>query len=151
MNTDHTDFLTIINQPLGATARKFTLIKRFGDMLPERGKAMSADEIIAALRTAIGKTLPLYLQEFADFDYELPVIPGWVDHSWHNDVSPHIEGDGLSLWCDYTEASMRETEGGKRFTLYKLLNDEGEMGDMVAESDDLAEIMAAIAAHRTPR
>ena len=87
-----------------------------------------------------------YKTEFPDFDYELPVIPGFVDQSWHNDVCPSLVNEELDviLWCDYADASKREMPDLKRFHLIR-----GEYGvpdnqEPICESDDLADIFAAI-------
>lgn len=90
-----------------------------------------------------------YRDEFPDFDYELPVIPGFEDHSWHNDVCPSLVSTDrkLNLWCDYADPKLREMDDGKRFTLVA-----GEYGEeeqtTLCVSDDLAEILAAIEAAR---
>ena len=54
-----------------------------------------------------------YKYEFPDYDDELPVIDGFKDESWHNDVCPSMEkriyNDAyLKLWCDYKNPEMRE-------------------------------------------
>jgi hypothetical protein len=53
--------------------------------------------------------------EFPDYDGELPVVPGFEDTSWKNDVCPSLTrdyGDGyeLRLWCDYRDPERREFE-----------------------------------------
>ena len=70
-----------------------------------------------------------YKTEFPDFDNELSLPDGWVDTSWHNDVSPSFEkqfGDvTYRIWCDYKDPARREV-GGKQFTVYVedlVLND----------------------------
>lgn len=90
---------------------------------------------------------PLYRQEFPDFDYEIPAIPGMVDHSWHNDVCPSLVGNGFQLWCDYADTALREMEGGDRFALYVDLD--GSMGDLILSSDSLDAIKAAMATATT--
>src|SRR5262245_19583152 len=86
-----------------------------------------------------------YRDEFPDFDYELPVIAGFKDHSWHNEVCPSLvtADRKQNLWCDYADPAKREMEGGKRFTLVA-----GEYGEdeqtTLCESDELADILAAI-------
>jgi hypothetical protein len=97
--------------------------------------------------------------EFPDFDYELPAIEGFIDTSWHNDVCPSLtrespddESKTLILWCDYADVSKREHgDSVRRFTLVQ-----GEYGNpdaqtTLCESDDLDDILAAIAAHPQPR
>ncbi len=70
-----------------------------------------------------------YKTEFPDFDNELILPDGWVDTSWHNDVSPSFEkqfGDvTYRIWCDYENTDRREV-GGEQFTVYvedEVLND----------------------------
>lgn len=90
---------------------------------------------------------PLYRKEFPDFDYDLPVIAGFEDESWHNDVCPSLANDdmGLRLWCDYIDVSKREISSDtcKRFTLAG-----GDDGVVLVASDDIADILAVIDARR---
>jgi hypothetical protein len=62
-----------------------------------------------------------YKTEFANYDDELSLPDGWIDTSWHNDVSPSFEkqyGDATyRIWCDYKDPEKREV-GGKQFTVY---------------------------------
>ena len=61
-----------------------------------------------------------YKTEFPDFNYDIPQLPdGFVDVSWHNNVSPSFEKplkDNLvvTLWVDYLDESKREC-GGDQF------------------------------------
>lgn len=61
-----------------------------------------------------------YKTEFPSYDDELSLPDGWVDTSWHNDVSPSFEkklGDiTYRIWCDYKDPDRREV-GGKQFTV----------------------------------
>jgi len=91
-----------------------------------------------------------YRDEFPDFDYDIPAIPGFTDESWHNDVCPSFSalGGKLTLWCDYADPTRRENEGGKRFTLVA-----GEYGvvdeqETLCETDDLDEALACAEYHR---
>lgn len=88
--------------------------------------------------------------EFPDFDYALPTIEGFEDSSWHNDICPSLtrrhktdETKTIILWCDYADPAMREM-GNKRYTL--IQGEYGSTDDQVTlcESDDLADILAAI-------
>jgi hypothetical protein len=80
----------------------------------------------------------LYKAAFPDFDYDVPQLPdGFVDVSWHNNVSPSFEKplkDGLclTLWIDYTDESKREC-GGDQFLVIVHIKDQIE--DVVYESD----------------
>ena len=89
-----------------------------------------------------------YKYEFPDYDDELPVIDGFKDESWHNDVCPSLDyplgGENiLRIWFDYANPEMREC-GGDQFALgigeYSQL--QGLMG-----SNDLNEILAYIKKH----
>lgn len=83
-------------------------------------------------------------REFPDFDQStLPFIPStWVDSSWQNDASPSFTmtayGKTFIVFIDYTDLSLREFEGGKRFHVLEQ-DDEGET-EMVLESDDFREV-----------
>ena len=61
-----------------------------------------------------------YKYEFPNFDYDIPQIPeGFVDVSWHNNVSPSFERklddtNSITLWVDYADESRREC-GGSQF------------------------------------
>jgi len=83
-----------------------------------------------------------YKTEFPDFDYELTIPDGWVDSSWHNDVSPSIEkqvGDiKYRIWCDYQDPDRREV-GGKQFTVATYDQNEFEELQDLAEFDNLAD------------
>lgn len=85
-----------------------------------------------------------YKREFPDFDYEIPFLGnGWVDSSWHNDVSPSFEyhckdGHIYRLWFDYLNPDQREV-GGSQFVLSEYSNDES-LG-YIFESDDLNEVI----------
>lgn len=61
-----------------------------------------------------------YKTEFPSYDDELSFPDGWIDTSWHNDVSPSFEkqlGDiTYRIWCDYKDPEKREV-GGRQFTV----------------------------------
>ena len=61
-----------------------------------------------------------YKTEFPNYDQELVFPDGWVDTSWHNDVSPSFEkqfGNVMyKIWCDYKDPEKREV-GGEQFTV----------------------------------
>ncbi|HTE37501.1 MAG TPA: hypothetical protein VK630_13245 [Reyranella sp.] len=84
---------------------------------------------------------------FPDFpEADMPAIPEtFVDISWHNDTSPSFEhAQGYRLFVDYANDAAREFPGGKRFTLYPL-NEAGEQGAELVETDDWSEMLAALA------
>jgi hypothetical protein len=96
--------------------------------------------------------LHIHNLEFPDFDYDLPKIEGFEDTSWKNDVCPSLtrraadESQTLILWCDYADPAQREI-GGKRYTLIKGEYGETDNQVTLCESDDIADILAAIATH----
>jgi hypothetical protein len=69
-----------------------------------------------------------YKTEFPDFDYDIPQLPdGFVDVSWHNNVSPSFEKSlkdnlSLTLWVNYLDESKREC-GGDRFLVIVHIKD----------------------------
>jgi hypothetical protein len=72
-----------------------------------------------------------YKTEFPDFDYDIPQLPdGFVDVSWHNNVSPSFEKPlkdnlSLTLWVDYLDESKREC-GGDQFLVIVHIKDQLE-------------------------
>jgi hypothetical protein len=89
-----------------------------------------------------------YLTEFSDFDYALPVIEGFADASWHDDVCPSLinEALGLRLWCDYADTAKRELPGARRYILVHGGFDDIESETVLTETDDFADVLKAIAA-----
>ena len=85
-----------------------------------------------------------YRTEFPDFDNELVLPDGWIDSSWHNDVSPSFEkqlGDiTYKIWCDYKDPEKREV-GGKQFTVAIYDQNEFEELQDLAEFDTLQEAL----------
>jgi hypothetical protein len=85
-----------------------------------------------------------YKTEFPDYDQQLSLPDGWIDASWHNDVSPSFEkqfGDiKYKIWCDYKEPDRREV-GGKQFTVAKYDSNEFEELQDLAEFDSLQEAL----------
>ena len=88
-----------------------------------------------------------YKIEFPHFDYELIIPEGWVDSSWHNDVSPSIEkqfGDiKYKIWCDFKDPDKREV-GGKQFTVATYDSNEFEELQDLAYFDTLQEALDSI-------
>lgn len=86
-----------------------------------------------------------YISEFPDFPAtDMPTIPAkWEDISWHNDSCPSFEckEHGFRLWVEYADEAKRDFKGGKRFSLYPL-NEEGEQGESLLDTDDWAEMLA---------
>lgn len=85
-----------------------------------------------------------YKAEFANYDQELIFPDGWIDTSWHNDVSPSFEkqlGDiTYKIWCDYKDPEKREV-GGKQFTVATYDFNEFEELQDLAEFDTLQEAL----------
>jgi len=82
-----------------------------------------------------------YRDEFPDFSAgDMPAIPeGFEDLSWHNDVCPSFERNGLKLWVDYLNPNRRELKG-KRFTLTH-----GDDAVLVFATDEWVEMSRQIA------
>ena len=88
-----------------------------------------------------------YKVEFPHYDDELIIPDGWVDTSWHNDVSPSIEkqiGDiKYKIWCDFKDPNKREV-GGKQFTVATYDQNEFEELQDFADFDTLPEALNSI-------
>ena len=88
-----------------------------------------------------------YKVEFPHYDDELIIPDGWVDTSWHNDVSPSIEkqiGDiKYKIWCDFKDPNKREV-GGKQFTVATYDQNEFEELQDLADFDTLQEALNSI-------
>lgn len=83
------------------------------------------------------RSVPLYQIEFPDYgplDFTPPM--GFVDTSWHNDVCPSFEGDGLKLFADYKDVLRRESAMGERFALALLDSDGILQPDFTFTSDN---------------
>jgi hypothetical protein len=85
-----------------------------------------------------------YKTEFPDYDQQLSLPDGWIDSSWHNDVSPSFEkqlGDiKYKIWCDYKDPDRREV-GGKQFTVATYDSNEFEELQDLAEFNTLQEAL----------
>ena len=79
-----------------------------------------------------------YRSEFPNFDYDIPQIPeGFVDVSWHNNVSPSFErklddNNSITLWVDYADENKREC-GGSQFLV--IVHETEQMENILYESD----------------
>jgi hypothetical protein len=86
-----------------------------------------------------------YKIEFPHYDDELTLPDGWLDTSWHNDVSPSIEkqiGDiKYKIWCDFKDPNKREA-GGKQFTVATYDSNEFEELQDLATFDTFADALA---------
>jgi hypothetical protein len=89
-----------------------------------------------------------YKTEFRYFDFDIPALPnGFVDMSWHNDVSPKFERkynetDYVTLWVDYADENRREC-GGRQFNLTLQPNDGENNEDIIylLETDSWDEML----------
>ena len=87
-----------------------------------------------------------YREEFPDFDPStMPAIPqNWEDTSWHNDACPSFNtGKGRVVFVDFSDLSLREFDGGKRFTVQAdpEIHDHNET---FLETDDWAEVLSFV-------
>ena len=53
-----------------------------------------------------------YYHEFPRFDFDIPHLEGFVDVSWHNNVSPSFERklndtESVTVWVDYLDPDRR--------------------------------------------
>ena len=85
-----------------------------------------------------------YKSEFCNYDDTLNFPEGWIDTSWHNDVSPSFQkqlGDiTYRIWCDYKDPDRREV-GGKQFTVATYDSIELEELQDLAEFNTLQEAL----------
>jgi hypothetical protein len=85
-----------------------------------------------------------YKSEFRNYDDTLNFPEGWIDTSWHNDVSPSFQkqlGDiTYRIWCDYKDPDRREV-GGKQFTVATYDSIELEELQDLAEFNTLQEAL----------
>lgn len=99
-----------------------------------------------------------YLTEFPDFDYDLPVIRGFHDDSWADDVCPSLsctltyhtihgdfDGARVKIWCDYANPALSE-RGGARYTVTVSLDDDAPQ--TIFASDDWQTIVITLRALR---
>ena len=95
--------------------------------------------------------MPLFKQEFPDYDGGFYLPDGWMDNSWHNDVCPHAmkrHEDGTDIieariWQDYANRENREYEDGKRYQFDIQVND---VRIFCYETDMIDEIKALVSA-----
>ena len=85
-----------------------------------------------------------YKKDFPNFDYEIPLLEGFVDDSWRNDVCPSFYNPHkhLKVFFDYEDTLRREC-GGLKFTLYRYFPYDDVM-DFIDMSDSLEDIQALI-------
>ena len=80
-------------------------------------------------------------------DYPVESIPdlsrlaaaGFVDRSWHNDLSPSLECGGVVVWLDYADPAHREIPGGARFVVQTETSEKNFEDWAQAEAAALAE------------
>jgi hypothetical protein len=85
-----------------------------------------------------------YLKCFPDFDSTLPVLHGFTDDSWQNDVCPSLYNETLNLkiFCDYLDPNKREC-GGKMFALYSH-DDDMALDALLVETDNFLNVQLAV-------
>ena len=84
-----------------------------------------------------------YRSEFPDYDGDFYCPQGWIDNSWHNNMSPHCEkrdetkGVRFLIWQNYIDVEKRENEDEDRYVVQIETN-----GWVVYtyETDDLAKV-----------
>ena len=83
----------------------------------------------------------MHTKYFPDYDDTLPVIAGFVENSYGNDLCPSIYSyaQGLRIYCDYKNEALREGCGMR----YNIAID--DCGEALLETDDLAEVLAFVA------
>lgn len=89
-----------------------------------------------------------YYHEFRDFDFDIPHLEGFIDTSWHNNVSPSFERklnetQSVTVWVDYSDPDKREC-GGSQFLVIIHLTDEMETSEVFLETDSWEEVLNAI-------
>jgi len=82
----------------------------------------------------------MYKKAFPSFDANLPVITGFVDESWKNDVCPSMlnESKGLKLFVNFNNPKLRET-GGLKYALFRYAAPDFEC-HFIRETNSLADI-----------
>jgi hypothetical protein len=96
------------------------------------------------------ESLMTYRAEFPDFDpATLPAIPaGWTDQSWHNDACPSFNaGNGMVVFIDFADASLKEFEDTKRFTVHAD-PEIHDSNDVLFETDEWNECLAFLIAKK---
>lgn len=92
----------------------------------------------------------IHMNEFPEIGIDEEIPEGFVDSSWHNDVSPSFEHEALDLklWIDAEDPADREMPT-PRYTLWQgITEDEPKV---LAQSDDWADMIDAIETVRRQR
>jgi hypothetical protein len=82
-------------------------------------------------------SFPNVIKEFPDYDLAtLPPIPsGWVDSSWHNDVSPSfVIDDKWQVFVDFEDPKLREFPGQPRYCVLHIA-DGFDVKDLLSTND----------------
>lgn len=87
-----------------------------------------------------------YREEFPDFVMDVEIPAGWIDTSWHNDVSPSFETRGLRIWVDFADPGRREFEDRPRFTVAEYTDDMDWVADHLS-TDDWSAVLQFVAAY----
>lgn len=88
--------------------------------------------------------------EFPEIRIDVEIPEGFVDTSWHNDVSPSFEHAGLDLklWIDAEDPADREMPT-PRYALWQGI--EADEPVVLAQSDDWSDMLDAIETVRRQR
>ena len=91
-------------------------------------------------------------QIFHDFDDVIEIPEGWVSTSWRNNACPSMaleidEQYSVTIWIDYKNPKLRETEGKRFIVSLETLEEEftpmGEF-DTIEEAIKHAEILKTL-------
>ena len=95
-----------------------------------------------------------YKDSFPDFDYELPIIDGFRDASWHNDACPSLIKDlgndyHIQIFCNYKDKSKSEfwdtPDADYKLFSVCMITPEDLNSAFLIESNDIEEIKRFIA------
>lgn len=83
--------------------------------------------------------------EFPDFDFDLPVVEGWIDDSWKNDTMPSMwnEKKKLKAWFDYQDELKREVSDGS-MPQFAITVEGDNGGHAMFETENLDMMIAAM-------
>lgn len=96
--------------------------------------------------------MSLVKQAFPKYDDVLPMLEGFEDCSYKNDVCPSISKElgeevRLMLYCDYKNRKLRENEDNFRYCLTLELSMLMCNSKMLLLSDDILEVKKFIETH----
>lgn len=98
-----------------------------------------------ALPPAGDDTMRTYRTEFPDFDpATMPIIPAWLDTSWHNDTCPSFQSETVRIFIDYADPQQREIAESVRYSVHA---NDNAMADVLFYADDWLAILAFVDAY----